>query len=92
MAKSPKNEPKPGGAERSARPAAGARVPRYDDRPEAARGKSGDAELNPSIPRYGDTEPGDPRRSNIEAGVEPDDDDELAGDELDMVDEEEEET
>jgi len=95
MAKSPKGE---GGKGKSrsakpAKPATGAGTPRYDDRPDVARRGSGArAGDNPSIPRYGDTEPGDPRRADVEASLD-DDDAEIAGDELDMTgDEEEEET
>ena len=50
----------------------GKNPPRFDDRPEAKRGRAGDerAQENPSIPRYGDTEPTDPRRHSIDAGNE----------------------
>lgn len=76
---------------RSARPATGATTPRYDDRPETARGGSGaTAGENPSIPRYGDDEPGDPRRAHSEAALG-DEDAELSEDELDMTGDEDDE-
>jgi len=54
-------------------------VPRYDDRPEATgqesedspkkepkKGKGTTPKLAPGLPDYGDVEPGDPRRIDIE--------------------------
>jgi hypothetical protein len=50
--------------------------PRFDDRPEMKRGRPGDerGQGNPSLPKYGDTEPNDPRRHSIEANVDANDD------------------
>jgi hypothetical protein len=81
MAKSPKGKGKGAG-----RPPSGGRAPIYDDRPEMRRGSGATAGQNPSIPRFGDTEPNDPRRSHSEASADPADDELRAEDELDIAD------
>jgi hypothetical protein len=86
MAKSPKGKGK--GAER---PTSSGRAPYYDDRPGTRRGSGTPAGQNPSIPSYGDTEPGDPRRSHSEASSDLADDEMRAEDELDIPDDDTEE-
>lgn len=49
----------------------GKNPPRYDDRPGEQRGGSDDAQPNTPqrTPNYGDKEPGDPRRLDVDAGT-----------------------
>lgn len=49
----------------------GKNPPRYDDRPGQQRGGSDDAQPNAPqrTPNYGDKEPGDPRRLDVDAGT-----------------------
>lgn len=51
----------------------GKNPPRYDDRPGQQRGGTDDAQANTpqrsGVPNYGDKEPGDPRRLDVDAGT-----------------------
>ncbi len=58
--KNPKKSPTPPEPSDRSRPEGREDKPRYDDRPERRQ--------NPDLPTYGDTEPNDPRRLDIEAG------------------------
>jgi hypothetical protein len=68
----PKNpDPRPGAGKEA--PSTGPRqtpnpsehMPRFDDRPETPRKTGTSGQVNPDLPRYGDTEPDDPRRTDI---------------------------
>lgn len=55
--------PSPTGPRQAPNPAE--RMPRFDDRPETPRKTGSSGQGNPDIPRYGDTEPDDPRRTDL---------------------------
>ena len=81
----------PAQGDKQSRPGTGASPARFDDRPDQRTSRSGESsrESNPSIPRYGDTERDDPRRSHTEAGGETESGAEDLEDEGGVVDEEE---